>query len=210
MSIFTSEEAEDQDIMALTKDLEDIDVQSLLDQAQDLSNRFRNRWECDVTRRGEAAAGDEGVPGSGLYESIVESVDLALALVDESLRIVWANRRFDEAFASSQSSCVGGRLVKIIRNDRLESVVRRAMTDSEPVREEELNLRTSDREERQFLLAVSRVEPGLSTESYLLALDEITRWRRRQFQVMEAGRLLFISWARPAAISPIEVTRWRP
>ena len=145
-----------------------------------------------MTRRGEAAARDEGVAGSGLYEAIVESVDLALALVDESLRIVWVNRRFDEAFASSRSSCVGGRLVKIIRNDRLESVVRRALTDREPVREEELNLRTGDGEERQFLLAVSKVEPGLSTESCLLALNEITRWRRRQFQVMEAGRLTSI------------------
>ena len=66
------------------------------------------------------------------------------------------------------------------------------MTDGEPVREEEISLRANGAEERQFLLAVSRLESGLETESCLLALNEGTRWKRRQLHMMEAGRLTSI------------------
>ena len=43
LDIFTSEEVEDEDLKALTKDLEDIDVPSLLTQARQLSTQLRNR-----------------------------------------------------------------------------------------------------------------------------------------------------------------------
>ena len=43
MDIFTSEEAEDEDMLVLTQGLEEVDAASLLAEARDLASRFRSR-----------------------------------------------------------------------------------------------------------------------------------------------------------------------
>ncbi|MCI0437590.1 MAG: ATP-binding protein [Chloroflexi bacterium] len=131
-----------------------------------------------------------------LSQAIIRSINQALVVLDGSTSIVLSNQRFGEVFRIEAGKETGMRLGDVFPSDRVASVIRQVMETGEPIREVEAAFSSPGGEERNFLVGVSRLvvnlpnpmEPG----NILVTFDEVTEWKRRQQQVMEASRLVSI------------------
>ena len=144
-----------------------------------------------------------------LSESTIEGIKYALVVLSrshrEGLGIVRSNRQFRETFQLLPDVKPGTPLTEALPNSGLEAIVEQGMTSGEAIREVEFSYSVAsdsssrrhrqgrgDSEERHFLLAISKINAPSSCRGVLVTFDEITEWKRRQFQVMEASRLVSI------------------
>ncbi|MCH7745564.1 MAG: PAS domain-containing protein, partial [Chloroflexi bacterium] len=127
-----------------------------------------------------------------LNNSIIEGIRHALVVLDESLRIVKCNRQFQDVFQLASDVESGVNLMDVLPESRLEAIIKQSMTANKSMHEVEFDCYIGDDEERHFLLAVSIIKLSSSENGALVIFDEITEWKRRQFQVMEASRLVSV------------------
>ncbi|MCH8108865.1 MAG: response regulator [Chloroflexi bacterium] len=127
-----------------------------------------------------------------LNNSIIEGIRHALVVLDESLRIVKCNRQFQDVFQLASDVEPGVNLMDVLPESRLEAIIKQSMTANKSTHEVEFDCYIGDDEERHFLLAVSIIKLSSSENGALVIFDEITEWKRRQFQVMEASRLVSV------------------
>lgn len=130
---------------------------------------------------------------NSLNESILENLNHALVALDDSSKIIRCNRRFMETFHLPPNMGVGSRIADIFSDDRLESIIKQRSVSDDAMQETEFSCRMpNEDQDRHFLLAVSKFTLPPSGEGTMIIFDEVTEWRRRQFQVMEASRLVSI------------------
>ena len=127
-----------------------------------------------------------------LNNSIIEGINHALLVLDESLRIVKCNGQFQDIFQLGPDVGPGTHLAKALPESRLEAMISQCMAANKPMHEVEFSCHVGDDEERHFLVAVSIIKLSSSENGILVIFDEITEWKRRQFQVMEASRLVSV------------------
>ena len=140
---------------------------------------------------------DNGSPPSGgwshpAFEALVEAIGHPIAVVDEFLRIEACNRSFRDTFGLSEGTWCLAPLLEAVHDPRVEDAVKRGASSAEGAREVELSCRTGDAEERHFLLSSSKISwPSLGDRVFIM-FDEVTEWKQRQSQVMEASRLVAV------------------
>ena len=134
---------------------------------------------------------------SMLSQSILEHMKNALVILrDDSngLKIVLSNHRFAELFGLSSQTHELVSLSEASFGDQLEAVVRSSLDADDSMDELEFSYTPDDPadEKRHFLVSVSRIDLPDSGKGILATFDEITEWKKRQSQVMEASRLVSI------------------
>ncbi len=127
-----------------------------------------------------------------LNNSIIEGIKHPLLVLDESLRIVKCNGQFQDIFQLGQGVGPGAHLMKVLPENKLEAIIKQSIAADKPINEVEFSCHIGDEEERHFLVAVSIIKLSSSKNGVLVIFDEITEWKRRQFQVMEASRLVSV------------------
>ncbi len=127
-----------------------------------------------------------------LNNSIIEGIKHPLLVLDESLRIVKCNGQFQDIFQLGQGVGPGAHLMKVLPENKLEAIIKQSIAADKPIHEVEFSCHIGDEEERHFLVAVSIIKLSSSKNGVLVIFDEITEWKRRQFQVMEASRLVSV------------------
>ena len=132
-----------------------------------------------------------------LSQSILEHMKSALVILrddSDGLKIVLNNRRFADLFGLSSKSHEPLSLSDATFGGRLEELIRSGMDSDESIDELEFNCTTVDSpdEERHFLVSISRIALSEYDEGILATFDEVTEWKKRQSQVMEASRLVSI------------------
>ena len=123
---------------------------------------------------------------------IVDNISSALLVLDNQLCVLMCNLGFCNMFGLPDASITGRSISDVFHDDTLEILVLQAVSNHESVREIEYTHHAPGEDERQFLVSVSRLDNVPGTARALVTLDEITGWRQRQFQVMEASRLVSI------------------
>jgi two-component system NtrC family sensor kinase len=134
-----------------------------------------------------------------LNESIIEGISYALVVLDGDLRVVRCNQQFRDTFqpvgadgrALLQEPGVKVPLADVFPDGRLDAIIREGISAGQAIREVEFSCAIGG-EERHFLLAVSRMRCSAFQGGILVMFDEVTEWKRRQHQVMEASRLVSI------------------
>ena len=163
-----------------------------------LSDTADSSMKADVPSvKSDPLTGDPGISSHGadtakLDRAIVDNISSALLVLDNQLHIVMCNLRFCQVFDLPETSITGRSISDVFHDDTLEILVLQAVSIQESVREIEYTHNASDEDERQFLVSVSRLDDLTGTARALVTLDEITEWQQRQFQVMEASRLVSI------------------
>ena len=163
-----------------------------------LSDTTDSSMKADVPSvKSDPLTGDPGISSHGadtakLDRAIVDNISSALLVLDNQLHIVMCNLRFCQVFDLPETSITGRSISDVFHDDTLEILVLQAVSIQESVREIEYTHHASDEDERQFLVSVSRLDDLTGTARALVTLDEITEWQQRQFQVMEASRLVSI------------------
>ena len=127
-----------------------------------------------------------------LNNSIIEGINHALLVLDESLMIVKCNRQFQDVFQLAPDVGPGSHLSKALPESRLEAMIKQCRASNKPMHEMEFSCHIGAGEERHFLVAVSIIKLSASEDGALVTFDEITEWKRRQSQVMEASRLVSV------------------
>ena len=132
-----------------------------------------------------------------LSQSILEHMKNALVILrddSDGLKIVLNNRRFSELFGPGSQSRELALLSDAFSGRQLEDVIRSSMDSGDSMPELEFSCTTADSsdEKRHFLVSISRIELSDSGDGILATFDEITEWKKRQAQVMEASRLVSI------------------
>ena len=127
-----------------------------------------------------------------LSHAIIEGIGSALVVLDDGLRVVTSNQSFRTLFDIPGELARGAVLSEALGHDSLEKLILQPVASGRHVREIEYGHASGRGDERQFLVSVSQIAPEGSTPLVLVTLDEITEWKRRQFQVMEASRLVSI------------------
>jgi len=127
-----------------------------------------------------------------LNHAIIEGIGSALLVLDEELRVVTSNQAFRTLFAIPGQLTRGTALSEALGHDSLEKLILQPIASGRHVREIEYSHEAEGGDQRQFLVSVSQIVREHSTALVLVTLDEITEWKRRQFQVMEASRLVSI------------------
>ena len=130
---------------------------------------------------------------NGFNESIIDNVNQALVVLDESFNIVLANRTFHRVFQAGSEIKPNISLHAVIVEDRLDDTIRQSLADEEGSQGVEFTYHTAEGTERYFLIAVSKIQRSTGYGQHILVtFDDVTEWKRRQLQVMEASRLLSI------------------
>lgn len=132
-----------------------------------------------------------------MSQTILEHMKNALVILrddPDGLKIVLNNHRFAELFGLSSQSHDLVSLSEATSGGELENVIRSSMDSANPLDELEFSCTTADSpdEKRNFLVSISRIVLSDSNEGILATFDEITEWKKRQSQVMEASRLVSI------------------
>ncbi len=118
----------------------------------------------------------------------IEQIGQPAVEVDPSLQIVRCNQGFREAFALGPGVGPGDSIVLLIPDQGLEGILLRALRSTEPLLETDFIWSADTATERTFMLSASRftgARPGL-----LLTFFDVTEWKARQRDVMEAVRLV--------------------
>ena len=137
-------------------------------------------------KNAELAAADR------LTAAIIENIDDPFVVLDNSLKIVRWNQQFQDAFWDGDGDLVHGTPFRSVLLDRkLDESVRQSQETGQALRKVEFSFTGGEkRDERHFLVTIS-----LATERQELVLaifHDITEWRRRQLQVMEASHLVAV------------------
>ena len=127
-----------------------------------------------------------------LNHAIIEGLSSGLLVLDDRLRVVTSNQCFRTLFDLPGELKRGTKLSEALGHDSLEKVIFQPIASGRHVREIEYSHEAGCRDQRQFLVSVSPIAREPSSALVLVTLDEITEWKRRQFQVMEASRLVSI------------------
>ncbi len=132
-------------------------------------------------------------PGAAdaLNESIIANIHHPLLVLDSARRIIRCNQYFLNIFRLTPEMVAGQPVITdVVPDERMDAIVRQGLVSDEAVREIEFSCAIGGGEERQFLVGVSRLHGQV--EGLLVTFDEITEWKRRQLQVMEASRLVSV------------------
>ena len=127
-----------------------------------------------------------------LNDYVIDNMCNALAVLDESGKIVRANPRFCELFHLDSDGWEGIDFYEVTEDDTLTHIVARVASDGDEMNEVEFTLGTGESRERHFLLSISRHRPLYGRCHTFVTFDEVTEWRSRQLQLMEASRLASI------------------
>ena len=132
-----------------------------------------------------------------MSQSILEHMKNALVILRDDgggLKIVLNNHRFAELFGLSSESHELVPLSDASFGGQLEEVIQTSMDSIDSLDELEFSCTTAESsdEKRNFLVSISRIGLSDSSEGILVTFDEITEWKKRQSQVMEASRLVSI------------------
>lgn len=128
---------------------------------------------------------------SQLNEAIVEGINHALMVLDSSFMVVRCNRMFLDIFKLSIGVRGGFPLGQVFTEDRLEAIIQQTMLSGDPMKEVEFACEVGG-EQLNFLLSLSKINLPSSRDGIIVTFDEVTEWKRRQAQVMEASRLVSI------------------
>ncbi len=151
------------------------------------------RHDASSQHAGGDAADRPQRPGAAdaLNESIIANIHHALVVLDSAQRIIRCNQHFLDVFRLTPEAVASRPVITdVVPNERLDAIVRQGLVSDETVREIEFSCAIGDGEERQFLMGISRLQRPV--QGLLVTFDEITEWKRRQLQVMEAGRLVSV------------------
>ena len=127
-----------------------------------------------------------------LNHVIIEGISSALLVLDHGLRVVTRNQAFRSLFDIPGELTRGTGLSEALGHDSLEKLILQPIASGQHVRDIEYSHEAECGAQRQFLVSVSPIAREHSAALVLVTLDEITEWKRRQFQVMEASRLVSI------------------
>ena len=133
---------------------------------------------------------------SEMNDYVIDNLCNALAVLDECGKIVRVNPRFCELFhLDSKGDSKGWEGVAFsdaIEDDSLTRMVARVIADGDEMQEVEFAICAGKSRERHFLLSISRHRPPSGRSHTFVTFDEVTEWRSRQLQLMEASRLASI------------------
>ena len=127
-----------------------------------------------------------------LNHAIIEGIGSGLLVLDEGLRVVTSNQSFRTFFDIPGELTRGTALSEALGHDSLEKLILQPIASGRHVREIEYSHEAKCGDQRQFLVSVSQIVREPCTALVVVIFDEITEWKRRQFQVMEASRLVSI------------------
>ena len=127
-----------------------------------------------------------------LNHAIIEGISSALLVLDQGLRVVTSNQAFRALFGIPGDLTLGTALSEALGDDSLEKLILQPVASGRHVREIEYGHGAECGDQRQFLVSVSPIARQPLSTLVLVTLDEVTEWKRRQFQVMEASRLVSI------------------
>ena len=116
--------------------------------------------------------------------SVIQNINLPVVAVDSSLVITWVNEPFRTTFGLG-ADAVGTLLTESVPDEMFGRIVRYGMDSKEELPAVEFAW-SDGGESRHFLVSVS---PNLNDGSAVVLLNEVTEWRWRQQQVIQASRL---------------------
>lgn len=126
-----------------------------------------------------------------LDRTVIDNLNSVVLLLDDQLRVLMCNVRFHHLFGIPEASVKGMTIAEVFHDEPLGLLVLQAVSTYDSVNEIEYAITVPGEEERRFLISVSRLDEAPPARA-LVILDEITEWRQRQVQVMEASRLVSI------------------
>jgi signal transduction histidine kinase/ActR/RegA family two-component response regulator len=114
----------------------------------------------------------------------IQDINLPVFTVDSSLVITWANEPF-RTTCGLGADAVGTLLTESVPDEMLGRIVRYGMDSKEELPAVEFAW-SDGGESRHFLVSIS---PNINDGSAVVLLNEVTEWRWRQQQVIQASRL---------------------
>ena len=119
-----------------------------------------------------------------MQASVIQNINVPVVTVDSSLVITWANEPFRTTFGLG-AGAIGTPLTESVPDEMLGRIVRHGMDSKEELPAVEFAW-SEGGESRHFLVSIS---PNLDDGSAVVLLNEVTEWRWRQQQVIQASRL---------------------
>lgn len=139
----------------------------------------------------QSSGASDSLADSQLNQSIIEGIGLPLIALDASFNIMRSNKRFLDVFQISIEDASTA-LSKVFPDGRLQSLIERTTESKEDIREAEFECEIGDDGQHHFLLSISNISLPDGQAGVLVTFDEVTEWKHRHSQVMEASRLVSI------------------